>query len=243
MRHRRQCAGAGWYFETRATTVQLIDDRRQVSLPPSGGAADGLGVDGPMPRLFGLRGSNQAPIAGTLCAFGQRMAFDARVALCLAVFFVGAPASAQVLVANDDFFAIPYGSSLAVEAFGVLDNDDLGGENAGESGATAQPISDVSHGTLDLASDGSFTYAIGPGFDGNDNLVYRASAAGAAPVDATVTLTACEGGPEIFTCWKKSAFLAKAAEFGHPSFSEGFEDPRRPPRRLFLALFPWCIPA
>ena len=157
-------------------------------------------------------------------AYKQRMLFLTRLAICLWLVSAGATASAQVLVANDDAFAIPYGLSLDVEAFGVLDNDVLDGENAGESGATAQIVSDPIHGTLALASNGSFTYTIGPSFDGSDRFVYRASAAGAAPVDATVRLTACEGGPEIFTCWNEAAFLAKAAEFGHPSFTEGFED-------------------
>jgi hypothetical protein len=147
-----------------------------------------------------------------------------RILICVWLVSMGAPASAQVLVANDDAFAIPYGLSLEVEAFGVLENDELDGETAGESGATAQIVSDVSHGTLAFASDGSFTYTIGSNFDGSDSFVYRASASGAAPVDATVRLTACEGGPEIFTCWNETAFLAKAAVFGQPSFTEGFED-------------------
>jgi hypothetical protein len=152
------------------------------------------------------------------------MSFAMHLAILVGLVSVGAPVFAQVLVANDDTYSIPYGLSLNVEAFGVLDNDALDGQNAGESGATAQLVSDVSHGTLALASDGSFTYSIGASFDGTDSFVYRASAPGAAPVDATVTLTACEGGPEIFTCWNEAAFLAKAAEFGHPSFAEGFED-------------------
>ena len=152
------------------------------------------------------------------------MLLSLRLAVCLGLVSMGAPASAQVLVANDDTFTIPYGLPLEVEPFGVLDNDELDGENAGEGGATAQFVSGASRGTLALASDGSFTYTTGPTFDGSDSFVYRASATGATPVEATVTLTACEGGPEIFTCWNRKAFLAKAAEFGHPSFTEGFED-------------------
>jgi VCBS repeat-containing protein len=152
------------------------------------------------------------------------MLFLTRLVICLWLVSTAAQASAQVLVANDDSFAIPYGLPLEVEVFGVLDNDELDGENAGESGATAQVVSEVSHGTLVLDPKGSFTYTIGPTFDGSDSFVYSASATGAAPVDATVTLTACEGGPEIFTCWNETAFLAKAAEFGHQSFTEGFED-------------------
>jgi hypothetical protein len=133
-------------------------------------------------------------------------------------------AGAQSLTANDDLYSIPFGSpSLVVEAFGVLDNDDLDGEPAGEAGATAQLVSDVSHGTLSLASDGSFTYAPGPTFDGTDSFVYEAVYA-AVTSQATVTLSACSGGPEVFTCWKEGAFLAMAAAAGLPSFQEGFED-------------------
>ena len=157
-------------------------------------------------------------------AYKQGILLPTRLAICMWLVSVGAPASAQVLVANDDIFAIPYGLPLEVEAFGVLENDVLDGETAGESGATAHFVSDPSHGILALANDGSFTYTIGPSFDGSDSFVYRASAPGATPVEATVTLTACDGGPEIFTCWNETAFLAKAAELGHPSFTEGFED-------------------
>lgn len=142
---------------------------------------------------------------------------------CLLVVLGAAPAGAQVLIANDDGFGVPYAASLAVEAFGVLENDTLDGEAAGESGATAELVSDVSHGALALASDGSFTYTPGPGFDGSDSFVYRA-VFGASSAEATVTLTACEGGPQIFTCWNEAAFLALAAALGHPSFAEGFED-------------------
>ena len=71
--------------------------------------------------------------------------------------------------------------------------------------------------------DGSFTYVPGASFDGTDTFVYRA-VFGTVSDQATVTLTACEGGPQVFSCWKEAAFLAKAASFGHPSFEEGFED-------------------
>jgi hypothetical protein len=127
------------------------------------------------------------------------------------------------LLAQDDTYEVPFGESLAIEAFGVLDNDILDGEAAGENGATAELVADASHGTLTLGSDGSFTYAPGASFNGTDSFVYRA-VFGTVTDEATVTLTACRGGPQIFTCWKQAAFLAKAAALGHPSFSEGFED-------------------
>ncbi|MFC1799741.1 FlgD immunoglobulin-like domain containing protein [Candidatus Eisenbacteria bacterium] len=130
---------------------------------------------------------------------------------------------AQDLIAYDDEFGIPLGLTLEVEAFGVLDNDILDGENAGELGATAELVADVIYGTLLLNSDGSFTYSPGATFDGMDIFSYRA-VFGAALDTAIVTLTACTGGPDVFVCWNESAFLAKAGENGYNSFQEGFED-------------------
>ena len=132
-------------------------------------------------------------------------------------------ADAQILVANDDDYAVPFGEALVVEFFGVLDNDTLDGENAGESGASAELVADASHGTLALSPDGSFTYAPGASFDGADSFVYRATS-GAASAEAVVTLTACTGGPQLFVCWREAAFLAKAKALGYPGFAEGFED-------------------
>lgn len=141
----------------------------------------------------------------------------------LAVALASGPAFAQVLTAEDDAFSVQSNEPLVVETFGVLDNDLLDDETAGENGATSELVVDVIHGTLSFGSDGSFTYSPGASFDGLDSFVYRAVFSGVSDT-ATVTLSACEGGPQIFTCWKEGAFLAKAAEFGHPSFFEGFED-------------------
>jgi hypothetical protein len=133
------------------------------------------------------------------------------------------PAGAQVLIASDDSFSIPFGGPLIVEAYGVLDNDTLDGEPAGENGATATVVTGVAHGTLSLLPDGSFTYTPDGTFDGIDGFVYQADYASASS-QATVSLTACGGGPEVFDCWKEAAFLAKAAELGFDSFQESFED-------------------
>jgi len=84
-------------------------------------------------------------------------------------------------------------------------------------------VTDASHGALALSPDGSFTYSPGASFDGMDSFVYRA-VFGTVSDEATVALTACRGGPQIFTCWKESAFLAKAGALGLPHFSEGFEN-------------------
>ncbi len=154
--------------------------------------------------------------------FGHR-AVQITAAAAAFLFLGASTAHAQSLQAFDDTFGIPSTEWLDVEAFGVLENDILDEESAGEMGATASLVTNVSHGTLNLASDGAFTYAPGPTFDGTDQFVYSA-AFGAVTSQATVTLTACEGGPEIFNCWNETAFLALAASHGLPSFQEGFED-------------------
>jgi hypothetical protein len=112
----------------------------------------------------------------------------------------------------------------------VLDNDTVDGENAGEAGATATLVNSVSHGTLEcagtaleLCEDGSFTYTPDGSFTGLDSFTYEA-AFGGATARATVTLTACAGGPDLNTCWQESAYTAKLTELGFGSFQEGFED-------------------
>lgn len=40
---------------------------------------------------------------------------------------------------------------------------------------------------------------------------------------ATVTLSACDVGPLIFSCWHETAFLAKLSELGYSTFQESFE--------------------
>ena len=68
-----------------------------------------------------------------------------------------------MLVAVNDSYGVPLDQALEVETFGVLDNDTLDGQNAGENGVTVEtvPVSHVSHGTLVLNSDGSFSYTKG----------------------------------------------------------------------------------
>ena len=162
--------------------------------------------------------------------FGTRVVTDLGslrvVALCAAAGVVlGAladPVAAQDLVANDDRYGIPFGAALDVEPFGVLENDRLDGESAGENGVIAVLVSNVAFGTLDLAEDGSFTYVPGAGFPGIDSFVYRAEF-GSVSAEATVTLSACEGGPDLFTCWHEAAFQAEIAALGHSTIFEGFE--------------------
>ncbi len=143
--------------------------------------------------------------------------------LGLLVFFGTGPSYAQDLVAIDDSFGIPFGEPLVVEFYGILENDILNGESAGEKGATAELVTDVDHGTLTLNPNGSFNYSPDDTFDGTDSFVYRAIF-DAVSDQATVILSACGGGPDVFTCWDETSFLALTAEWGLASFQEGFED-------------------
>jgi hypothetical protein len=124
----------------------------------------------------------------------------------------------------DDIYAVPYADILLVENPGVLENDTFDGEPAENAGAVIDlVISDVTHGTLILNSDGSFSYDPFADFPGVDSFTYQASV-GAETSQATVTLSACDTGPTVFTCWKEAPYLAKLGELGYGTFQEGFED-------------------
>lgn len=138
---------------------------------------------------------------------------------------------AQVLQGSDDQYGIRFGKILQVETYGVLENDSLSGEPAGENGATAELISSPGYGTLScptdaglaLCADGSFDYTTATGFNGIDSFTYQAVFDGTVSAPVTVKLTACTGGPQIFTCWKEAAYLSKLAELGFGVVNEGFE--------------------
>lgn len=158
----------------------------------------------------------------------MRFWFVAPGVLLVSVVFT---ASAQVLEGVEDTFGVPYGQTLQVERYGVLENDLLDGEPAGENGATAELLGGVSFGTLacpddgtlELCADGSFEYTPGAGFNGIDSFSYQVISGVAGSAAVTVWLSACDGGPEIFSCWKEAAFLDKLAGAGYGVFSEGFE--------------------
>ncbi len=135
------------------------------------------------------------------------------------------------LVVVDDSYGVPVAQPLVVETPGVLDNDSYNGEPAEDGGATAELLVGPIFGNLvcesdagfELCPDGSFTYTPGVDFPGSDTFTYRA-AVGIELAEATVTLTACGGGPTVFVCWKETEFLAKLSELGYGTFQEGFED-------------------
>jgi len=152
-------------------------------------------------------------------------------AFCLFILATGFAHAA--LVANDDNYGIPVSRVLLIEAPGVLDNDTLNGLNAGENGVTAILHSDVSKGTLTcpgvgpgLCEDGSFEYTPGTGFDGLDSFQYQAVSISTSETSPpkTVTITACSGGPQIYTCWLETSYLNKLSELGYNNaFVESFE--------------------
>jgi hypothetical protein len=135
------------------------------------------------------------------------------------------------LVAVDDSYGVPVAQPLVVETPGVLDNDSYNGEPAEDGGAVAElrvgPVFGnlvcESNAGIKLCPDGSFTYTPGVDFPGSDTFTYRATV-GEEQAEATVTLSACDGGPTVFVCWKEAEFLVKLSELGFGVFREGFED-------------------
>ena len=152
--------------------------------------------------------------------------------LWITLFLLGAASSAQAqMVAVDDSHGVRYNEPLVVEAPGVLVNDTFNGDPAEDHGATAELMSWPGYGylsceaepTFELCPDGSFTYTPYPEFAGFDSFVYQADVGGELS-QATVTLSACTGGPASFECWMEGPYLAKLGELGYSSFQEGFED-------------------
>ena len=85
--------------------------------------------------------------------------------------------------------------ALTVVATGVLGNDTDGDNDP----LTAELITDVSHGTLTLNANGSFTYEPAANFYGTDAFTYRAFDGIDYSELATVTITVnldqrCAGG-------------------------------------------------
>ena len=87
--------------------------------------------------------------------------------------------------ARDIAFEGERGRPLVVPAPGVLENDtDPDGDTL-----TAELVSGVSHGTLDLAADGGFTYTPSTTYVDADAFTYRASDGDLESEPATVTFT------------------------------------------------------
>ncbi|MBZ5555311.1 MAG: cadherin-like domain-containing protein [Acidobacteriia bacterium] len=85
-------------------------------------------------------------------------------------------------VAQNDTYSVVQGGVLNMTAPGVLANDS-------GAGLTAVVVSQPTHGTLSLQSNGSFIYTPAAGFSGADSFTYQASSAGVLSNTATVSIT------------------------------------------------------
>ncbi len=147
----------------------------------------------------------------------------APAAVALVLLVAAVPGARAQLAANPDTFFVPQGQTLQIGAPGVLDNDTVNDQGAGDVGAAAVLVTDVLYGALTLQSDGSFSYTYGAGFDGHDEFTYDLSIGGFTD-RTTVVLSACNTGAGFVTCWKETEFLARAQAMGLTGFREGFED-------------------
>ncbi|HEY3216270.1 MAG TPA: Ig-like domain-containing protein, partial [Candidatus Eisenbacteria bacterium] len=97
---------------------------------------------------------------------------------------VGSSGTNQPPVATNDTYEVETDLTLSVTAPGVLAND------SDPEGAplTAAMVTQPSHGTLSLASNGSFTYTPAAGYFGPDGFTYRANDGLASSNTATVTI-------------------------------------------------------
>lgn len=84
-----------------------------------------------------------------------------------------------------DAYSVAAGSTLNVPATGVLTNDSDADGNALSAVVNAPPL----RGTLDLQTDGSFTYTPASGFSGTDSFTYHAFDGVNSSTPVTVSLT------------------------------------------------------
>jgi VCBS repeat-containing protein len=157
-----------------ALTAQLVTDVSHGTLTLD---SDGSFTYVPTPDFFGTD------------SFTYRAADDEPLTSNLATVTLTVISVNDAPVATADAHTTGEDNTLVVDAAnGVLANDtDI---DSSASALTAQLVTDVSHGTLTLNSDGSFTYVPTPDFFGTDTFTYRA--ADDEPLTsnlATVTLT------------------------------------------------------
>ena len=164
-----------------ATAIQDLP-----GLNPPGGYTGSFRPDQPLSAFDGenrhgawtLHVSDAFPSddSGTLQAWGLRPSRDA--------------CANSAPIAVDDAYAANAGQTLAASS--VLAND----TDADGNPLTALKVSDPAHGTLALASDGTFSYTPEAGYRGPDSFTYRAhDGTVASPDAATVSLTVANNGP------------------------------------------------
>lgn len=119
--------------------------------------------------------------AATYPIYDRRLAYGMLAHLTVAEAGTGAPS------ASPDAYATDEDTQLSVDAAsGVLANDDA---FATDPATTAQWHSGPSHGTVNLAADGSFTYMPTANYNGGDSFAYQAVSGGEPSLPTTVSLT------------------------------------------------------
>ncbi len=91
----------------------------------------------------------------------------------------------DIPVASNDSYSTYENVALVISAPGVLGND----TDADSDPLTAVKVTDPSHGTVTLNSDGSFTYTPTSNFSGTDSFTYKANDGTADSGTAVVTIT------------------------------------------------------
>jgi len=99
---------------------------------------------------------------------------------------------ANIPVANNDVFSVVSGKTLTVSVPGVLGNDT-------GSSLSAVLATGTTQGTLNLNTNGAFTYTPNNQFIGNDSFTYRASDGQTNSGIATVTITVTTNTPPAAT--------------------------------------------
>jgi hypothetical protein len=96
-------------------------------------------------------------------------------------------------VAAADDYTTHQDLAMTIDAPGVLSND----TDANSDPLTASKLSDPTHGTVTLHSDGSFTYTPSSGYKGDDAFSYRAYDGALYSSTATVTIHVSVATPPI----------------------------------------------
>jgi hypothetical protein len=123
-------------------------------------------------------------------------------------------------LAEDDIYTTGIDATLAVDAPGVLANDDP----AGGGPLTAELVDlPIEGGFVELFADGSFEYTPPAGFTGEDVFTYRASDGVVVSNVATVTIEVT-GTPGLTVYVNYAEFIAAVDALGLARVRESFED-------------------
>jgi FtsP/CotA-like multicopper oxidase with cupredoxin domain len=112
--------------------------------------------------------------------------YDRRLAYGMLAHLTVAEAGAGIPLASADAYDTPEDVQLMITAPGVLANDPA---FATDPTTTAQWHSGPSHGTVNLAANGSFTYMPAANYNGADSFAYQAVSGGVPSLPTTVSLT------------------------------------------------------